>query len=166
MGKLLNLPKRKKNPQKIVGYQVPEKYGVSSMLGVPIVFVGQEEYVCGNCFLLLTLLGLRYSLLSPFKVRLPMSYSLPKDFLISKDGCRLNFLVPTLSLFPNSLPGAEYTFMGLSLECRRNGEILKRVNVPYISAENEPKGSLLPLGDMASLMSAKLTALPDWRIIL
>ena len=165
MEKQLKLQKRKKNPLPVVGFQVPEKYGVLSILDVSIVFVGQGEYVCGSCYLLLRTLGLRYSLRSPFRVPPPTFSFHPVDFLISKDGCKIGFLAPNPSLFPNLVHETEFTIMGFYLECHRIGEIIKRVNVPYQSAENEKNVFFKNYGDMVSLMSSKLTAHLDWAII-
>lgn len=164
MAKQLKLRRRQSKPLPYIGMQIPEKKGFLSSLGVLILFGGQEEYVCGDCYQLLKSLDLRYLLHSPFKVVPQMYYTLPILSLSSKGGCEFHFLTQNPSLFPKSLLKDESIFMGCYLECHKNGVMLKKVNVPYQSEEKEKKESLLTCGQAVSLICSKLTVLQSWDI--
>lgn len=165
MAKLLKSQKLKNKALEFVGYQIPEKVGFLYSLGVPILFPGQNEYVCGSCYLLLRSLNLRYSSRSPFRVVPQTSFLAPKLSLVSKDGCQFHFLALPPSLFPNSHQEGESISTACSLVCRKTGVMLKKVNIPYQSAVNEKSDISKNFGAVDSLICSKLTALQDWRLI-
>lgn len=161
----MRLQKLKKNRLGFVGYQLKEDRGVLLSLGVPILLVGQDKSVCGGCYLLLRSLALRCSLLSHFKDLPQMSSLLPVLSLTSSDGCRLTFLTQPRCLFPSCQKEGGFTFTACCLECRKSGAIIKKVEVPPLYMdENEKNAYFKNYGAMVSLISDRLTALPDWRI--
>lgn len=165
MDKSLRLQKLKKNRLGFVGYQVLEKKAILSSLGVPILLEGQGGFVCGGCYLLLRSMGVRYSSHLPLTDLPQMSSLRPLLSLTSRDGCRVHFLSQPPSLFPNCRHEDGYISTVCYLECRKTGEIIKKVQVPPLSmGEREKRDFFKNYGAMVSLILDKLTALPDWRV--
>lgn len=135
-----------------------------SALGDPIIFEGQGRYVCGGCFLLLKSMDVRFWSRSPLPETLRTLPMQMIPYAHSKCGCELNILKLNPSLFPNSHPEAESTFMAYSLTCRCLSAIRAKVNSVFRMEMNEKIVPSQSFGERASWMRQKLMALDAWHI--
>lgn len=145
-------------------YTLRDEGVMYTALGDPIIFEGPGRYVCGGCFLLLKSMDVRFWSHSPLGEthQMPPMQMIP--YAVSKCGCELNILLPNPSLYPNSLQGAESTFMAYSLTCRCLSAIRAKVNGVFRMEMNEKIVPSLSSGERASWMRQRLTDLDAWRI--
>lgn len=163
MGKQLKSRSLRKNQSKYV-YVLPEKGVLYTARGDWIICAEQEKYVCGGCFQLLRILGVRSWSLSPSPETLLMHHSQTDLFASSKCGCEINSLMRSLSLFQSFPQEEESIFMGFSLTCRCISEIHAMVDAQFSTVPNAKPEFSLPYGERVLWMQEKLTVLQDWRI--
>ncbi len=164
MEKLLK-SQRSKKPRPKYAYVVAERSVPYTALGDPIIFGGQEKYVCGACMLLLKNLDVRFWSRSPLLEmhQMPLLQMIPYAF--SKCGCELNMANHIHFSSRNYRQGDVYTSMALFLTCHCLSEIRALVDGLFPMERSEVPEFLRISGEKDMWMREKLTVLESWQLI-